>query len=432
MRLRVFSARCGLLSGLMALTFVFHAGEAFAQGSITGNGPWAEFQFGTNAQARGIIYASFMRGPVPADTETGQIYVDGMTSGQSLKCGTTSPMVPQSTTRIEMANTGVVGGTPSMKNAINTDPLYESKYNATIQNPSGTTAQKSTVCAVAKPSTTPVISTWSVFCCGCEATPMGVTLIKVGNGSGCVSPLRILPIILTGPPQLEFRGAPTTNAARVIVQASVANDPGPLVQVTIPAGSPLYAPGENQDNPVSVGGRVTKALNDTGRYTAQNLHLLDSLRNDGQSLFVEVSSLDGNVPDKIELLIYHSDSPVPDPENQQEFDVGGPLGYGVQFEMVVDTGIEFHRGDADDNGKLTLTDAIRILGVLFQGQGEIHCLDAADVDDDGQVVVTDAIQILGFLFLSAGMPPPPPGPPPNACGVDPDEEHLGCVTYNNC
>ncbi|MBI4600790.1 MAG: LamG domain-containing protein [Planctomycetes bacterium] len=90
----------------------------------------------------------------------------------------------------------------------------------------------------------------------------------------------------------------------------------------------------------------------------------------------------------------------------------------------------FHRGDADNNGQLQLTDAIRILGFLFLGGVPPTCLDAGDADDNGVLQLTDAIRILGFLFLG-GVPPEAPGPPPNACGSDAGGE-LGCVEYTSC
>ncbi|MBI4601844.1 MAG: hypothetical protein HY721_07770 [Planctomycetes bacterium] len=93
----------------------------------------------------------------------------------------------------------------------------------------------------------------------------------------------------------------------------------------------------------------------------------------------------------------------------------------------------FHRGDADDNGLLQLTDAIRVLGFLFLGQAAPTCLEAGDADDNGQLQLTDAIRILGFLFLG-GPPPDAPGPPPAACGRDPEGSlgDLGCLAYTNC
>ena len=92
----------------------------------------------------------------------------------------------------------------------------------------------------------------------------------------------------------------------------------------------------------------------------------------------------------------------------------------------------FHRGDADDNGSLQLTDALKILSYLYLGQAEPTCFDAADADDNGQLQLTDALRVLGFLFLGQ-TPPAPPGPPGEACGLDPTtDDPLGCSNYSSC
>ncbi|MBI4600939.1 MAG: hypothetical protein HY721_03175 [Planctomycetes bacterium] len=85
----------------------------------------------------------------------------------------------------------------------------------------------------------------------------------------------------------------------------------------------------------------------------------------------------------------------------------------------------FHRGDADQNAKLELTDAIQVLGYLFLGSATRvpECFDAADADDNGELQLTDAIKILGYLFLGSG-PPPSPGPPPDPCGPDPTADQY--------
>jgi hypothetical protein len=98
----------------------------------------------------------------------------------------------------------------------------------------------------------------------------------------------------------------------------------------------------------------------------------------------------------------------------------------------------FVRGDADSNGRIELTDAIRILGFLFLGGANPApaCFDSADSDDNGRLELTDAVRILGFLFLGGTNPPPAPPTPRDAsylasdCGLDPREEmpDLGCVT----
>ncbi|MBI4606688.1 MAG: hypothetical protein HY721_32390 [Planctomycetes bacterium] len=94
---------------------------------------------------------------------------------------------------------------------------------------------------------------------------------------------------------------------------------------------------------------------------------------------------------------------------------------------------QFHRGDADDNGKLELTDAIRILGFLFLGGVAPICFDAGDADDNGQLQLTDAIRILGFLFLGAA-PPASPGPPTEPCGPDAalEDPDILCIEYTSC
>ena len=65
------------------------------------------------------------------------------------------------------------------------------------------------------------------------------------------------------------------------------------------------------------------------------------------------------------------------------------------------------RGDADDNGQVQLTDAVNILGFLFQGSAAPTCMDAADADNNDEVQLTDAVRILGFLFQGSEPPVDP-------------------------
>jgi uncharacterized protein (DUF3820 family) len=97
----------------------------------------------------------------------------------------------------------------------------------------------------------------------------------------------------------------------------------------------------------------------------------------------------------------------------------------------------FVRGDADSDGTINLTDAVRILNFLFTGGVAPTCLDAADADDSGTLAITDAIRILGWLF-SGGVRPLPPSPSggnysPGDCGPDPTVDGLDCrVAANKC
>jgi hypothetical protein len=94
---------------------------------------------------------------------------------------------------------------------------------------------------------------------------------------------------------------------------------------------------------------------------------------------------------------------------------------------------EFHRGDPDGDGRISVTDAIGILLFLFLAGPSPGCLEAADSDDDGRLDTTDPVLILRWLFLG-GSAPAPPGPPPGPCGPDPPGSpgRLGCGAYPGC
>jgi hypothetical protein len=86
----------------------------------------------------------------------------------------------------------------------------------------------------------------------------------------------------------------------------------------------------------------------------------------------------------------------------------------------------FRRGDSDTNGAVNITDAVRILNVLFLGIGTMTCDDASDSDDNGAVNITDAVRILNVLFLGIGVIPSPGN---EACGPDPSDDALECADY---
>jgi hypothetical protein len=67
-----------------------------------------------------------------------------------------------------------------------------------------------------------------------------------------------------------------------------------------------------------------------------------------------------------------------------------------------------------------------VLRALFIPGTALGCEDAADVDDDGHLTLTDAIALLNYLFRSG---PAPPAPFPD-CGTDPTADALECETYS--
>jgi len=89
----------------------------------------------------------------------------------------------------------------------------------------------------------------------------------------------------------------------------------------------------------------------------------------------------------------------------------------------------FRRGDANGDGAVTMSDAILTLSVLFLGEGELECRDAADSNDDGQVSMADAVTTLSVLFLGVGSIP---APGVSQCGEDPTQDDLPCSADHTC
>jgi hypothetical protein len=114
---------------------------------------------------------------------------------------------------------------------------------------------------------------------------------------------------------------------------------------------------------------------------------------------------------------------------------GGDLDTISQFVPVRQTTIRglvpqitpspFIRGDANSDRQVDISDAVKVLLHLFGGIGTPTCLDALDVDDNARVELTDAVYLLGFLFQAR---PAPPAPFPNP-GNDPTTgDPLGCTS----
>ncbi len=83
----------------------------------------------------------------------------------------------------------------------------------------------------------------------------------------------------------------------------------------------------------------------------------------------------------------------------------------------------FIRGNANNDGRVDISDAIFIFRYLFDKGIAPLCFDAADANDDGIVDISDAIRILNFLFVDNKITVPPPYP---AAGIDPTFDDLGC------
>jgi hypothetical protein len=83
----------------------------------------------------------------------------------------------------------------------------------------------------------------------------------------------------------------------------------------------------------------------------------------------------------------------------------------------------FIRGDANRDGKVSITDPLVTLAYLFRAGGVPRCEDGADADDDGRITITDAITILQYLFLGGAILPAPGTAFP---WYDPTPDALSC------
>jgi len=55
-------------------------------------------------------------------------------------------------------------------------------------------------------------------------------------------------------------------------------------------------------------------------------------------------------------------------------------------------------------------------------------VDAADANDDGKIDIADAIKILGHMFTNTG----PLAAPFGECGIDLTVDDLDCSTFTPC
>jgi hypothetical protein len=86
---------------------------------------------------------------------------------------------------------------------------------------------------------------------------------------------------------------------------------------------------------------------------------------------------------------------------------------------------EFRRGDATVDGRVDMADVACMLAMPFF-LCDLRCARAADADGNGAVNITDAVRILNVLFLGIGEIPLPG---PSECGFGIEPSDLGCLDY---
>jgi hypothetical protein len=153
---------------------------------------------------------------------------------------------------------------------------------------------------------------------------------------------------------------------------------------------------------------------------------------------LEVRLIDGFVPrrgDTFTVMTFASR--VGDFASYRGLDLGGGLSLRPRFEataLILEAsagggGVNFRRGNANDDRSVNLSDAVFTLEYLFRGGPEPRCFDAADTNDDGRLNLSDPVFLLDALFRGG---PRPPAPGMDVCGEDPTDDTLKACEALSC
>jgi len=94
----------------------------------------------------------------------------------------------------------------------------------------------------------------------------------------------------------------------------------------------------------------------------------------------------------------------------------------IQGTAPEEPSVDFVRGDANDDRRTDIADAVWIITELFLDGQATTCDDATDANDDGFADSSDVIYIINYQFVDG---PAPPAPSLD-CGSDATSDSLGC------
>ena len=87
--------------------------------------------------------------------------------------------------------------------------------------------------------------------------------------------------------------------------------------------------------------------------------------------------------------------------------------------------VEYRRGDFNEDGVQSVTDAVLLVSYLFQGGLAGNCEQTGDANSDGTIDIADVVTLLDAI-LGGGPPLPAPFP---GCGVSTTASPLSCNLY---
>ncbi|MGE4620134.1 MAG: hypothetical protein AAEJ04_10035, partial [Planctomycetota bacterium] len=135
---------------------------------------------------------------------------------------------------------------------------------------------------------------------------------------------------------------------------------------------------------------------------------------------VLISSISGNSTSNIDVI---------PAEGTYSYRIWGEHADGITTSTTCSGSVKtFLRGDANGDTRCDIADGIWVLNWLFVDGQEPTCFDSADFDDNGIVTIGDAMLMI-FYFLSAeGTPNIPPSAPFPDAGMDQTDDVLDCIS----
>jgi hypothetical protein len=74
------------------------------------------------------------------------------------------------------------------------------------------------------------------------------------------------------------------------------------------------------------------------------------------------------------------------------------------LSWAIEDGVEYRWGDADNSGRINLTDAVYIMRIVFNGGPMPPIANAGDCNGDGLINISDAVWLINYIFVSGPAP----------------------------
>ncbi len=83
---------------------------------------------------------------------------------------------------------------------------------------------------------------------------------------------------------------------------------------------------------------------------------------------------------------------------------GYSFGSGSSYDYATIKYVQFKRGDANHDKKVTVADAVYLVNYLFKGGPAPGLPEAGDANCDGKIRVSDVVYLINYLFKGGPQP----------------------------